>query len=389
MPRAPRVALRGSKLPCPGCVGGGSRPSCPCLPPGSDRPTEQELTLLLARPARALDAISSDRWPALLDAACRHGLLAALAGRLPPGDAALRARFERLATAARLRDAALRAALEEVLSALAGAGVVTCPLKGPLLADRVYPDPALRPSGDLDLLVPEPALERAAAALAARGFRLDPRQGKYQRRHGHHLHLDRAPGPAVELHFRPQSGFRSAIPGGELLARARAHASAAGNPLLVLAPEDELLSLSLHAAKHLVERQGWLLDLLLLLERHPSLDWPAVAARARLYRCSRATALVLHRVQALGGAVPDAVLAPLEAARARVAGRIARAALDRPRGAAAHGLRIAHEAVLCDGAAGATRLLAHHAWWFLRRSAHRGSLRLTRSRGRRGVAGPS
>jgi hypothetical protein len=345
--------------------------------------------LVLARPACALDGVSAERWPALLDTARRHGLLAALSGRLPEGDAALRARFDRLAAAARLRDAALRGSLEEILPALAGAGVIPCALKGPMLADRIYPDPGLRPSSDLDLLVQESALDEATAALEARGFRIDPRPAwRDERRHGHHLHLARKPGPAVELHFRPASGFRSSVPGGEVLSRARRHATGAGSPVLVLAPEDELVSLAVHATRHLVERQGWLLDLLLLLERYPELDWAAVASRARDWRCSRAVAHALLQARALGAAVPDAALAPVGPGRARAAGRIARAALGRPRGSIATGLRLVHELVLCDSAASAAALALHHVWWFLCRRTHGTLHRLTRTLGRQGVAGP-
>jgi hypothetical protein len=305
----------------------------------------------------------------LLAAAERHGLLSTLAGRLPPGDNRLCTRYQRLAAGARLRDARVRSVLEEVLSLLARAGVVPIALKGPVLADRVYPDPALRYSGDLDLLVPASELERSVEALQAAGFGRAPALvDAYQRRHLHHLHLHRPPDPDVELHFKAQSAFGVALPAAELLARTLPHRTPQGTALLVLSPEDELLTLAVHAAGHLLERASWLLDLLLFLDRHPALDWSVVAARAAEYRCRRALAYALVPVRELGGPVPEGPLLALGPRRRALCSRLAAAALAR-QGRAGIALRFAHELALRDRPfRSAGRILAE-AWWFVRRRA--------------------
>ncbi len=65
----------------------------------------------------------------------------------------------------------LRATLEETVHALRASGVEVVALKGAALAFFHYPDPALRPMGDLDLLLEEPRdLERATAALVGAGW---------------------------------------------------------------------------------------------------------------------------------------------------------------------------------------------------------------------------
>ena len=307
----------------------------------------------------------------LLAAAERQGLLSTIAQRLPPGDEGLRTRYQRLAAGARLRDARVRAVLEEVLGLLARAGVVPVALKGPVLADRVYPDPALRYSGDLDLLVPESELDRSLAALQAAGFGRAPALvDAYQRRHHHHLHLHRSPGPDVELHFKAQSAFGIALPAADLLARTLPHRTARGTPLLVLSPEDELLTLAVHAAGHLAERASWILDLLLFLGRHPALDWSVVAGRAREYRCRRPLAYTLALVREAGGLVPEGPLRALGPRRRALCARLAAAALARE-GRTAIALRFAHQLALRDRPFGSAGPILREAFWFARRRADR------------------
>ena len=66
----------------------------------------------------------------------------------------------------------LRSTLEETVRVLRGTDVEVVALKGATLAFFHYPDPALRPMGDLDLLLRDPrALARATEALAGAGWR--------------------------------------------------------------------------------------------------------------------------------------------------------------------------------------------------------------------------
>jgi hypothetical protein len=87
-------------------------------------------------------------------------------------------------------------------------------VKGPAAA-ALHPSPELRPFGDLDLVVPKPALRPAAAALQAAGWRLSraPRMGVaggepwpgFAESYGHELGLALDVGAkvvGVELHWR-------------------------------------------------------------------------------------------------------------------------------------------------------------------------------------------
>ncbi len=349
-------------------------------------PADPLVLPLLSRAPAPFEALPPAARDELLSAAARHGLLAAVAGRLPPDDPALRARFERLAAGSRLRDARLREVLEEVLAALAALGVRPVALKGPVLADRIYADPGLRASSDLDLLVPEDELQRTAAALLRLGFRRGPAIVEaYQRRRLHHVQLLRSPGPDVELHFTPQSGFGARFPAEAFLARAIPHRTGRGTPLRVLAPEDELIVLGVHAAGHLFARGGWLLDLILFLERNPGLDWRAVEERAASCGCRRALAYALEKARELGAPVPGGRLLAVGSARRRLAAALARASLASG-GRRAAALQMAFQLALSDRAWRSPGFVLAEAWWVVRRRAHLVARLLTRGRHR--AAGP-
>ena len=388
VPRAPGEGVRGGRWADRGRGGrlrgplrGG--PASAMLLDTVDRPRSQrppDLRPLLERRPAPFEALPPAARQQLLLEAARHGLLSVVAPRLPEGDPALRARFERLAQGALLADARLREVLEEALSALSAIGVVPVALKGPVLADRIYSAPALRPSGDLDLLVAEEELERAAAALVERGFRrADPLVDAYQRRRLHHLHLGRSPGPDVELHFTPQSAFGARFPAAELFARSLLFRTGSGTPVRVLAPEDELVTLAVHAAGHLFERGGWILDLVLFLERHPGLLGSVIRERSGAFRCRRSLAYALRRAASLGAPLPSGSPLALDPLRRSMCDRLSRFSPSR------HGrwgalVQMAFQMVLRDRALGAIALVGHEAFWVVRRRAHLAARSLTRRR---------
>jgi hypothetical protein len=73
----------------------------------------------------------------------------------------------------------LRRQLRDVANAFAARRIPALVLKGAEFADRLYPRPDLRPFGDIDLLVPSDAVERAAAALVESGYAETPTPMKH------------------------------------------------------------------------------------------------------------------------------------------------------------------------------------------------------------------
>jgi hypothetical protein len=186
--------------------------------------------------------------------------------------------------------------LKGVLRAFDSAGIAALPLKGPMLAERVYGGAALRSCRDLDVLVSRADLGRAEDALAEAGFCggvADDYHRPWQR--GTTL---------VELHRDVENplSFNFDVEGA--LQRAES-AEFQGVRCLRLTPEDELLLLCLHGVRHRFERLSLVLDIQLTLERLELDGLPAQGgeldrvlalgmAMALRLRPERATPAVLH-----------------------------------------------------------------------------------------------
>ena len=162
-------------------------------------------------------------------------------------------------------------------------------LKGIALAELVYDSPAERPMGDVDLLVPPDRWQEACAA--APGEELVPPGRPLTARHDYCRSFRHRSGLVVEIHrwLTP----RPLWPGDPtaLLARARRRQDGA----YLLAPEDLLLSLCVHAAKH-----GFVVGLRAVIDTRRVVqrlapDPMIVAARARAWSATRATEMWLTR----------------------------------------------------------------------------------------------
>jgi hypothetical protein len=164
------------------------------------------------------------------------------------------------------------------------------PYKGPTLAESVYGDLALRNFSDLDFLIAPADFEAAKQALAELGYRtsqeLSPEAERLWLRIGYERAFD---GPAgrnlVELQWGVLPHFYGVdLRTDGLLARS-GRAGLGGREVPALAPEDLLLVLCLHAAKHLWMRLIWVCDIAEAL-RQPT-DYAQVFARARALGITR------------------------------------------------------------------------------------------------------
>lgn len=117
--------------------------------------------------------LPAEAWTALIEAAVAHRLTGLLVASIGDGtfaatdaqyDAAVSAQVDAMHVAL-----LLESALIDVDGRLAGAGVEYRVLKGPAYAHLLYPDPSLRPFGDIDLLVRGEDFARAASLVEALG----------------------------------------------------------------------------------------------------------------------------------------------------------------------------------------------------------------------------
>jgi hypothetical protein len=140
------------------------------------------------------------------------------------------------------------------------------PFKGPTLAEAAYGDIALRPFSDLDVLVLARDFPAAAAAVAELGYaESKPRRAAEQRAivaNGYECAFDGPMGRyLLELQWRPLPRFYAVdIDLGDWFKRALP-AKFGQRRVRCLAPEDLLLALCLHAAKHAWVNLLWLCDI--------------------------------------------------------------------------------------------------------------------------------
>lgn len=168
--------------------------------------------------------------------------------------------------------------------------VPVIPLKGLALAETLYPDPVLRPSRDVDLLVRPESVLAVDGLLRGLGYRrlADAHSWRFD------LAYDRATlyvGPGgvhVDLHWSLLSDPRyvwNEREGLQVWDRA-IRVRVAGEEALSPCPEDLLLYLAVHlAVHHGLAGLLWYWDLALLLnQRADTLDWDVVVARASRWR---------------------------------------------------------------------------------------------------------
>ena len=159
-----------------------------------------------------------------------------------------------------------------VLKEIAGRGVPFVVMQGAALLAEIYPEPGLRPLGDIDLWVLPGNRERIGAVLVKLGFRetsLAP--GVFRRG-------DVLVDTHVQLDWTERirsSRFLFAVD-IETIHRDCRRVSWDGLELLCLGRHDQVIYLTVHAIKHNWERLIWLADIQRLVARWQTADWEEI-----------------------------------------------------------------------------------------------------------------
>ena len=166
------------------------------------------------------------------------------------------------------------AVVEPALREACGAPPVC--VKGPAVADTLYSDNRLRPFSDLDLVVPEGALERGAAALRARGYEeVEEFHPAFARRHGHDRHMRKRIGIRtvdVELHWRVGDDPTCSALNHPFLASSTC-VTIGGTEVHTPPPAEQLVCLSAHLLSDRTKRLIWVQDLALAAESASATSW--------------------------------------------------------------------------------------------------------------------
>ncbi len=188
-------------------------------------------------------------------------------------------------------------------------GLEVLPYKGPVLAEALYGNVAMRQFSDLDLLIRSGDLAAIKEALAELGYepglRLEKAAERDYLKSGYEYTFDGARGRnLLEIKWQILPRFYAVgFDVNEFFERASV-ITIEGQRLRTLCDQDLMLVLCVHAAKHAWKQISWLCDIV-QLARSRALDWAALQAQAEslgITRIVAVTFLLAHKL--LGAALP-------------------------------------------------------------------------------------
>jgi hypothetical protein len=203
----------------------------------------------------------------------------------------------------------LRAGTAEVLRLFAEADIDVVMLRGQSIADVLYSPSTLRPQTDIDLLIGEADVQRAAGLLVGAGFAALPNHPLLFARgevlldvHTEPLGIERIASWALLTPLRAEDFFRRATRGSLL-----------GIPAMLPDASVYLPYLCFHAMKHSFESLVWLWDIALLAKTIGENDtWQEVSAGIEAYGLQRPCFFALsYATSHLAAPVPESLLVGL------------------------------------------------------------------------------
>ena len=261
-------------------------------------------------------------WDSLLRLADQHGTSSLLYQNLAPlGNvvpsavlASLRQSYERNIH----KSLFLTRELIRILDCLDGLGIEVIPYKGVVLSEAYYGDMALRQSGDMDLFVRKQDVARIKSTVRDLGYTprvLIPEDAEQDYiDSGYECTFDSPAGKnLLELQWALQPRYYAVDFDMDGLFERAVNVTVAGRRVKTPSPEDLLLVLSIHAAKHVWGRLIWLCDIAQILKRD-NLNWDWIQAQARdlgIERILHITLLLANRLLAtiIPAPIEDAVIA--------------------------------------------------------------------------------
>ena len=171
---------------------------------------------------------------------------------------------------------------------------------------------------DLDVIIRRADFPRAADLLVSRGYRRgygtlprareinDPR-ARYHRA----FRRDR-PQIKIELHWSLTEEHFAPLLTADSLSQRLVNVLVGRGTVRTFCPEDLLLFLCVHGAKHYWGQLRWLCDVAELVRGHPTMDWEAMLDQAAALRIRRMLLLALRlAADLLGTSLPGPVLREL------------------------------------------------------------------------------
>ena len=274
-------------------------------------PAQGELAIsLLVKHDQAVD------WPSLLRCADFHGTSSllyknlSLASGAAPGQLveSLRQRYVENVQ----KSLFLARELNRILDCLHGHGIELISYKGIVLSEIYYADVAMRQAGDIDLFVRKPDVIRTRTALRELEYipcvEIPENSEADYIASGYEYSFDSPAGKhLLEVQWALQPRYYAVDYDMHGLFARAVEVTVGGRSLKVPSPEDLLLVLCVHAAKHLWGRLIWLCDIAQILRRS-NLDFDSILTRAHELGIARILHVTLLLANAfLGTPIPSAI----------------------------------------------------------------------------------
>ncbi len=271
----------------------------------------ERLIALLAGHADNIGTLTESEWERLIEFARKSNIAQMLftylkSQNVSPPPAVAEA-IRKIHIASVTRNMKLFHELEKILRAFQTAGITAVPVKGAWLAEATYRNIALRGMGDVDLWVPRSQLDAARQVMVSLGYSSRSKADRPQELQDAlvgETQLFKTNAPMVELHWNVFPGewlrHTARIDEQDIWQRTLPHH---GENVRQLSPEDAIIHICVHlAVNHQMSMPGLrtLLDLDCARQRL-NIDWGTVAERARAWRVSTATWLVLRMLTELFG----------------------------------------------------------------------------------------
>jgi hypothetical protein len=198
--------------------------------------------------------------------------------------------------------------------------ILAVPYKGPVLANLLYGNVALRQFCDLDILVQSQDVLKFKQLLISQGYKpqielTKTEEAAYLKDKSKHTYnfINDSKGIMVEVHWRITPRYTSAIEVKYIWENLQS-SSFGGMEIYSLSAENWLLLLSTHASRHRWEKLSWLADIAELIRRNPEINWQMLIQQASDFDCRRMLFIGLFLTyKIIGINLPNEVLQAIEA----------------------------------------------------------------------------
>lgn len=172
--------------------------------------------------------------------------------------------------------------LIKAINLLNSHNISAIPYKGPVLASLAYKNIALRVMGDLDILIKKEDALKVKKLMQNEGYRLnykiDMEDDLYMKLITEHLFLSDN-GVSLEIKWRFEGDLFSFSTTTDILSENLNKTDFSGTLVDTFSPENQLLVLSVHSAKHDWSSLSWICDIAEFIKNN-SIDWSQTMHRA-------------------------------------------------------------------------------------------------------------